>query len=45
MDAVRGRAAFNVAGYDAHGQPVHLEISEVQRTLLVLCAVRALDSK
>lgn len=39
MDAVRGRAAFNVADFDAHGQRVHLEISEMQRTLLVICAL------
>ncbi len=40
MDAVRGRAAFNVADFDTPGQSVPLQISESQRLLLVLCAVR-----
>ncbi len=39
MDAVRGRAAFNVADFNKAGERVHLEISELQRLLLVICAV------
>ena len=39
MDAVRGRAAFSVADFDSPDQRVHLQISELQRLLLVLCAV------
>ena len=40
MDAIRGREAFNVADYDTSGRRVHLQINEIQRLLLIICAVR-----
>lgn len=41
MDAIRGRDAFNVADYDTSGQRVNVQMNEVQRLLLIICAVRA----
>lgn len=40
IDSVRGRAAFDIADYDNPQQNIDVHLTDLQRLLLVVCAVR-----